>query len=86
MHITVSKWGNSLAVRIPIEIARELNLVDGSQVECSISASGSIELTPPRKQADSDWVKAHFDAVNKRLSDVKVTTPTHVLLKENERY
>jgi antitoxin MazE len=86
MQITVSKWGNSLAVRIPVDMARELNLADGSQVECLISASGSIELTPPKNQADSDWVKAHFDAVNKRLSDVKVTTPTHVLLKENERY
>jgi antitoxin MazE len=85
MQITVSKWGNSLGVRIPVEMARELNLADGSQVECSISASGVIELTPPKNKANSDWLKAHFIAVNKRLSDAKVTTPTHVLLKE-ERY
>jgi antitoxin MazE len=86
MQITVSKWGNSLAVRIPVEVARELNLADGTQVECSISASGAIELKPPSNETDSDWLKAHFAAVNKRLSGVKVTTPTYILLKENERY
>lgn len=86
MQITVSKWGNSLAVRIPVDVARELNLTDGSQVECSISAAGAIELTPPIKQADTDWVTAHFNAVNKRLADGKLTTPAYTLLKENERY
>jgi antitoxin MazE len=86
MQITVFKWGNSLAVRIPVEMAKELSLTDGSQVECSISAAGAIELTPPLKQADSDWVNAHFKAVNKRLADSKLTIPTYTLLKENERY
>jgi antitoxin MazE len=86
MQITVSKWGNSLAVRIPVEMARELNLADGTQVECLISASGAIELTPPKKQADADWLNTHFNTVNIRLTNVKLTTPTHLLLKANERY
>jgi antitoxin MazE len=33
METTVKKWGNSLGIRIPNAIARELSLKDGSFVE-----------------------------------------------------
>jgi antitoxin MazE len=33
METTVRKWGNSLGIRIPNTIARELSLKDGSCVE-----------------------------------------------------
>lgn len=32
-HITVGKWGKNLAVRFPAEVARELGLREGEQVE-----------------------------------------------------
>ncbi len=45
MRITVEKWGDDLAVRIPQEIADAMGISDGSQVELKIR-SGSIFVTP----------------------------------------
>ncbi len=33
MVATIAKWGNSLAVRIPQHLAKEINLAEGSQVQ-----------------------------------------------------
>jgi len=33
LRLAVGKWGNSLAIRLPKELARELNLEHGSPVE-----------------------------------------------------
>jgi antitoxin MazE len=43
-HLLVSKWGNSLAVRIPTEFTRQANLKDGDQLEIRIGADGSLCL------------------------------------------
>lgn len=40
----LAKWGNSLAVRIPKEIAREARLAEGDTVEVK-AAKGKIELS-----------------------------------------
>ena len=45
MTIVVKKWGNSLGVRIPKMIAKDLNLRDGSSIEIEDS-NGSIIITP----------------------------------------
>jgi len=39
----VAKWGNSLAVRIPADVARTLNLKEGDQVELR-AANGALEV------------------------------------------
>jgi antitoxin MazE len=49
MQTIVSKWGNSLAVRLPRHIAEEVNLVEGSSVRVEIE-DGSLRLTPARKR------------------------------------
>jgi antitoxin MazE len=33
---TVQKWGNSLAVRIPTQFAKELEIVNGSKIELQL--------------------------------------------------
>ncbi|MDO8694683.1 MAG: AbrB/MazE/SpoVT family DNA-binding domain-containing protein [Sheuella sp.] len=43
-HLLVSKWGNSLAVRIPTEFIRQADLKDGDQLEIRIGADGSLCL------------------------------------------
>ena len=47
MVITVKKWGNSLGVRIPKIIARDLNLKDGSAVEIEDN-NGTIIISPKK--------------------------------------
>lgn len=36
----VAKWGNSLAVRLPAELVRELGLKEGDQVELTPAPQG----------------------------------------------
>lgn len=38
MRATVSKWGNSLALRIPSSFARDAHLTDGTEVEISVKS------------------------------------------------
>ncbi len=45
MDITVQKWGNSLAVRIPRAFAVNANIKKGAKVNMSLS-EGKIILTP----------------------------------------
>lgn len=45
MLTEVQKWGNSLAVRIPKHMAKDMNIYNGAQVEFS-SNGKSLILTP----------------------------------------
>ncbi|MBD2027306.1 AbrB/MazE/SpoVT family DNA-binding domain-containing protein [Leptolyngbya sp. FACHB-711] len=45
MSASVAKWGNSLAVRIPQSLAKEINLSEGSEVDISI-IDGCLVLKP----------------------------------------
>ena len=86
MQLTLSRWGNSLAVRIPADVARNLALEEGAQMECNTTAAGTLELIPPRKKAHEYWLKHHFEHVNARLFEQPMTTPSDQLLREEERY
>jgi antitoxin MazE len=39
----VSKWGNSLAVRLPADLVRELGLKEGDQIEL-VQGQGALEV------------------------------------------
>ena len=45
MNIQVGKWGNSLGVRIPGTLAKELGLHDGSELDLQ-QVSGTLILRP----------------------------------------
>jgi antitoxin MazE len=49
----VAKWGNSLAVRIPQDVAREMGLVEGSDVSVSVKG-GSMTIRPARRTLTLD--------------------------------
>ena len=36
-HMQVSKWGNSLAVRLPASVVEKLGLVEGDEIEIEIA-------------------------------------------------
>jgi antitoxin MazE len=40
----VSKWGNSLAVRLPAAVVKALELKDGDEIEISVRGSRSFEV------------------------------------------
>ena len=86
MNRTIAKWGNSLAVRIPAEVARELSLKEGGVVECAATQAGTLELIPTDKKNRDKRLQSHFNRVNKRMAGQKMTTPSSQLLREENRY
>jgi antitoxin MazE len=45
MIVQFAKWGDSLALRIPADVARQLAAAEGKQAEMKIEA-GSLVITP----------------------------------------
>ncbi len=57
MTATVQKWGNSLALRIPIAVAREIRVREGDAVTLRISASGLTLKRVPRHPSLDDLLE-----------------------------
>jgi antitoxin MazE len=45
MVAIVAKWGNSLAIRIPQNLAKEIHLAEGSEIDLGI-VDGSLVVKP----------------------------------------
>ena len=41
----VSKWGNSLAVRLPAELVKKLDLKEGDHIEIHAKSAGEFEVS-----------------------------------------
>jgi antitoxin MazE len=50
MNLQINRWGNSLAVRLPAHLVRQLGLHEGSQVSVELTPEGSIKLSPQTPQ------------------------------------
>jgi antitoxin MazE len=46
MELQIAKWGNSLALRIPSEVVRQLGIHEGDTVEARLTADGSLSIRP----------------------------------------
>lgn len=49
MQLSIAKWGNSLALRLPTHVLRSTHLEEGATVEVEVK-DGSIVLTPTKKK------------------------------------
>ena len=49
MVTTISKWGNSLAVRIPQQFAKDIDLAEGTEIEFLI-IDGTLVIKPQRRK------------------------------------
>jgi antitoxin MazE len=56
--VQVSKWGNSLAVRLPSEVVGALRLKEGDQIEIRIANTRAFEVRrDPRRQRALDRLR-----------------------------
>lgn len=82
MRLQIAKWGNSLAVRLPMECTRAAGLRAGDSVEASITPAGEITLAP-----DKAFDKAAFLARLARLqAAMPMTTPIVERMRQAARY
>jgi antitoxin MazE len=59
--LTVQQWGNSLAVRIPAAIARQVQFVVGQPVEISVDDFGVVVHKKGRPKLSLEQRLAAFD-------------------------
>ena len=64
MRTQISKWGNSLGVRIPKAYAEEVGLSDGAAVEVKVSDRNLI-LTPAQRAYDLEELIAGITPKNR---------------------
>ena len=62
---TISKWGNSLAVRIPLAIARQASLGEGDSVKLALDRDGRIVLRPTRRKYELSELVAQITRKNR---------------------
>jgi antitoxin MazE len=62
----VSKWGNSLALRLPKSVAREARLGEGDTVDVSVD-NGTIVIRPSRPRYALDELVSRITARNRHL-------------------
>jgi len=82
MRLQVAKWGNSLAVRLPVECIRAAGLREGDSVEASIGTTGAITLAP-KKIFDKS---AFMARLGKLHASTPMTEPIVETMRQAERY
>jgi len=72
---TLSKWGNSSAIRIPTDLIKRLNWSEGTEMEMIITNDNEILLRPLLQHEESNQdLKAHL---NNLLAQINPKSPRH---------
>ena len=82
MKLIVSKWGNSLAVRLPAESARKIGVGEGDTLIAEVSADGRLVLAPEGRAVG----KAESRRLRQFLGRQKETTPVVGEMRRGARY
>ena len=51
LDLSVSRWGNSLAVRLPVALARSLGIAEGDVLHLQPNEQGVWQMSVPRQAA-----------------------------------
>jgi antitoxin MazE len=82
MELMVSKWGNSLAVRLPAESARRIGVGEGDTLIAEVSADGRLILAPEGRAIG----KAESRRLRQFLGRQKETVPVVRDMRRAARY
>lgn len=54
IQVQIAKWGNSLGLRVPRDVAARAGLTEGARVDIEASADGKIIVTRSRRRFTLD--------------------------------
>lgn len=81
MDLQIAKWGNSLALRIPSDIVRQLGLREGATVEARIAVDGSLSIRP------SQWDRQSFAReLHEARNSMPMSEPVMEEVRRGARY
>jgi len=82
MRLQLAKWGNSLAVRLPVECTRAAGLREGDTVEAEVTPVGEIKLTPAKPFDKAVFIKR----LRNLRAGMPMTTATVEVMRREDRY
>ena len=82
MELVVSKWGNSLAVRLPAGSAKKIGVGEGDTLIAEVSADGRLVLAPEGRVIG----KAESRRLRQFLGRQKQTAPVVGGMRRGARY
>lgn len=81
MDLQIARWGNSLALRIPADLVRQLGLREGATVDAQLTADGALAIRP------AAWSRQAFAAeLALARADQPVSAPVIDTLRRDARY
>jgi antitoxin MazE len=75
MDLQINRWGNSLAVRLPAQLVRQLGLHEGSQVSAELTAEGDLKLSPHAPQRPAASRAELLEQIAQLHKHVPITQP-----------
>ena len=82
MELMVSKWGNSLSVRLPAESAKRIGVGEGDTLIAEVSADGRLVLAPEGRAIG----KAESRRLRQFIGRQKETAPVVRDMRREARY
>jgi antitoxin MazE len=71
VRLQISKWGNSLAVRLPASYTKQVGVTTGDYLEAKIDSSGEMHLAPSAPKVDKALMLKKISALHKSLPQTK---------------
>lgn len=68
-QVQVAKWGNSLGVRVPRDIAARVGLTEGARVDIEAAADGTITISRSRRRFTLEELVAGMTPDKEHLLD-----------------
>jgi antitoxin MazE len=82
MKLQIAKWGNSLAVRLPVECTRAVGLKEGDSVEAIVTETGQITLQPAQEFDRAVFIRR----MQIKRSSMPMTSATVAVMRKQDRY
>ena len=82
LQLKVSRWGNSLAVRLPAEASEQIGVGEGDTLVGEVGADGRLVLAPQGRPVS----EADLHRMRRFLSTQKQTEPVVAAMRRESRY
>ncbi len=82
LDLPVARWGNGLAVRISAQVARELNVTEGSVIHAEVVGPAQLRLASG-KPFDAKAFLERLDRLHERMP---MTGPVVEAMRGDDRY
>lgn len=65
MSVKVQKWGNSLALRIPVQFTSKLGIGEGTEVQLDFDDKGGLSLMPVKQKPTLEELLSQITPTNR---------------------